>query len=259
VDRAVLWRGGTGAPVLLNTLLPNPVLPPGGFLGNSRALAINNSGVIVGWSDTVRSPHAFLFDPTTNVMRDLGSLVPPNILLGTPDPSQALDVDDGGNVVGNTTAVDARGNVVTRAFLLKAGALFISDLGTLIPDLTNAGAFLGDSSAIAINKNGVIVGDSDAPAGAPARGGAVFTVGSVPTLLAPIQMTVLDINDNDVVVGSLGNPPNQAFSFSRIAGIQDLSNLLAGHRIVRAAAINKRGQIAAIANNGSTNSAVLIS
>ncbi|MEU0008265.1 hypothetical protein ABZ079_29435 [Streptomyces sp. NPDC006314] len=78
VTRAVRWIGG--AVQDLGTLIPDP-FNPGNFLGNSRAIDINDAGQIVGASDTVvGSEHAFLFDPVLQVMRDLGSLalVPPN-------------------------------------------------------------------------------------------------------------------------------------------------------------------------------------
>jgi probable HAF family extracellular repeat protein len=258
VRRAVLWSGGTGPAIELGTLIPN-LLAPGTFLGESRALDINDSGQVVGVSDTITgSAHAFLFDPSVGIMRDLGALVPLSMLPGTPDPSEALAINANGDIVGWATAVDAQGGLVKRAFLFSRGALFMTDLGTLTPDPAVPGAFLGESSAIAINTSGVIVGDSDAPAGPPARTGAFFAAGAAPAGIFPALMTVLDVNDNGLVVGSLGDPPNQAFRFSPTSGVIDLSNVLSGHTIVRAVAINAAGQVAAVANNGTDNLAVLI-
>jgi probable HAF family extracellular repeat protein len=259
VRRATLWQGGTGPAIDLGTLMPN-LAAPGTFIGDSRALDINDSGQIVGVSDTVSgSSHAFLLDPAVGLMRDLGSLVPFTMLPGTPDPSQALAINNGGDVVGAATGVDAQGNIVTRAFLMPSGAITMTDLGTLFVDPSGSGALLGDSSAIGINTSGTIVGDSDTSAApSQARTGAFFAAGAAPAGLFPALMTVLDVNDADVVVGSLGDPPSQAFKFSGSTGAVDLSNLLPGFTIVQAVAINATGQIAALANDGTSEVAVLI-
>src|SRR6266705_1030704 len=161
VTRAVFWPAGGATVTTIGTLIPS-FAPPGLFLGNSSALAINDQGIIVGLSDSPSGvEHAFVFDPAIGVMRDLGSLIPFTMLPGTPDPSRARGINNRGDIVGEAAAVDGGGNLVTRAFLLPVGALLMQDLGTLLPDPANPGLFLGDSTAFAINDAGTIVGDSD--------------------------------------------------------------------------------------------------
>src|SRR5262249_14539135 len=159
-------------------------------------------------------------------------------------------VNNNGDVVGSAMAVDAQGNLVNRAFLLPANTFTMIDLGTLVPDPANPGSFLGESSASSISNSGFIVGDSAAPGSLSDSTGAFFAAGSPPTGLFPSTMTVLGVNDSGLVVGSLGNPPSQAFRFSTAVSVVDLSNIFPGHTIVRAVAINASGQIAAAANDG---------
>src|SRR5262249_3581695 len=123
VTRAVFWPAGANSVIDLGTLIPS-FAPPGAFLGNSRALGINKQGIIIGVSDSPTGvEHAFVFDLSIGVMRDLGSLVPFTMLPGTPDPSLASGINNLGDIVGQATAVYANGNLVTRAFVSPAGAL----------------------------------------------------------------------------------------------------------------------------------------
>ena len=112
-----------------------------GTLGgpHSLAWAINNVGQVVGGSDIKTPPntyptqHAFLWSPGTGEMQDLGSL-------GDGSPSEARDVNDLGQVVG-----DWGGGA--RAFIwTKVGGMI--DLGIDgIPSI-----------ATGINNQGVVVG-----------------------------------------------------------------------------------------------------
>jgi probable HAF family extracellular repeat protein len=262
VSRAVFWPAGGASVTQLGTLIPS-FAPPGLFLGNSSALAINDRGIIVGVSDSPTGvEHAFVFDPAVGVMRDLGSLVPLTMLPGTPDPSRALGINNQGDIVGEAIAVDGGGNLVTRAFLLPVGALQMQDLGTLVPDPANPGKFLGDSAAFAINDAGTIVGDSDG--GLPPltdKAPAFFQAGNSPTGILPSIGGARGVNQNDVAVGFIGLPPVNAFRFDNTTGAADLTALVAtpGTVILRAIGINTSGQIAAIANNGAGTIAVLIS
>jgi probable HAF family extracellular repeat protein len=254
VTHAVLWQGGVGPAIDLNTLVPNP-FSLGTFLGESKARGINDNGFIVGVSDSLSGvPHAFLFDPAVGVMRDLGSLVPPP---GT-GSSQANAIANNGSVVGTSAAIDSQGNSVDRAFLLLGGGLFMSDLGTLIPDPVVPGAFSGNSSAIAINTGGLIAGDSDTSALPGSSTGAFFSLGAPPVGMFPAQMTISDCNDNDHVVGSFTVGVGTAFRFAAGGAPIDLSGVFPGHSVTKAVAINNHGQIAAIANDGTNDKAILL-
>lgn len=80
---AFVYDPGTGVMTDLGTL--------GG--ANSAALAINDDGVIVGWSEVVGGArHPFVYDPVTGVMEDLGTLGGVN--------GEATDLNDSGIVVG---------------------------------------------------------------------------------------------------------------------------------------------------------------
>jgi probable HAF family extracellular repeat protein len=259
VTRAVFWPAGGGV-VALGTLIPS-FAPPGLFLGTSRALAINDQGIIVGVSDSPTGvEHAFVFDPAFGAMRDLGSLIPFTMLPGTPDPSRANGINNRGDIVGEAGAVDAGGNLVTRAFLLPVGAFLMQDLGTLLRDPANPNRFLGDSAAFAINDAGTIVGDSDAGAPVQTHTPAFFQTGNAPTGMFPSSGGARAINQNNVAVGFIGLPPVTAFRFDSVAGAADLTELVAtpGIEIVQAVAINTAGQIAALANNGLQTFAVLL-
>ena len=50
----------------------SPLNNPGFFLGNSRGVDINDSGNIVGKSESAFGEVAFLFDRAVGTMRDLG-------------------------------------------------------------------------------------------------------------------------------------------------------------------------------------------
>lgn len=252
VRHAVLWQAGGGAPIDLGTLQPNPSAP-GTFLGNSRALGINDSGVITGVSDSPTGTHAFLFDPAVSAMTDLGTLVPAPGM----GASQGNAIDSNGSVVGTSDALDSQGNTVSRAFLFASGAS-MTDLGTLFPDPAVPGAFSGNSSAISISDAGQIVGDSDTPPLPSSSTGAFFSSGAAPTPMFAAQMTVFDCNNNSDVVGAFTASGSLAFRWTPGGAPIDLSGVFAGHTIINALAINNHGQIAALASDGTNTTAVLL-
>jgi probable HAF family extracellular repeat protein len=260
VTRAVLWSGTTVRD--LGTLIPDP-FNPGAFLGNSRAIDINDAGLIVGASDTAFGvEHAFLFDPATNIMRDLFSLVPPTALPGTADPSRATSINTNGDIVGVAAALDAAGNIVERAFLLPAGAISMIDLGTLIPDPNTSGAFLGNSGAFGVNDNGTIIGTSETSAssgGATLTGAVQFSTASPPIGLLPMQSDGFDVGPNNHVVGNHDIPP-KGFVLHATTGLVDLTALAAtaGMSIIGGTGVNAAGQITALAEMGGNTVGVLI-
>ena len=121
--QAVLYSGGTVQS--LGTL-------PGG--SRSDATGINDSGQIVGWSNTSGGAYlAFLYSGTS--MQELGTL-------GGPD-SYGLGINDSGQVVGYSYTGASN---PSRAFLFGGGSM------------TNVGGIVG--VAYAINNNGQVVGQT---------------------------------------------------------------------------------------------------
>lgn len=164
--RAFVFDTGTGQMQILGTLAPDPS-KPGQFLGQSEAFGINDRGVVVGMAHALAPggggliPHAFVFDPTTNQMQDLGTL-PPLSSVG----STARSINDSGLVVGVSSGIDASSAAVERAFLFDPSSQSMRDLGTLFQDL-------GSSEAFAIDALGRVVGwsDTQTPAGTTIRHG----------------------------------------------------------------------------------------
>jgi probable HAF family extracellular repeat protein len=81
LERGFVFDASTLQMQMLPTLSPDPAAP-GQFLGNSKALGINDLGQIVGLADTdLTDPtgnpirHAFLFDMRTQQIQDLGTLI----------------------------------------------------------------------------------------------------------------------------------------------------------------------------------------
>jgi probable HAF family extracellular repeat protein len=256
VKRAVLWKQGTGPALDIGTLIPN-IFPPGTFLGSSEALGINNAGVIVGVSDSATGVrHAFVFDPALGIVRDLFAMVPLAMLPGTPDPSMAKGINNLGDIVGEAAAVASNGAVVTRAFFLPAGSPTMNDLGTLLAVAGTPGA----SSAVAINDARMIVGSSDfGNPGQIVPTPAIFSPTGAPAPVIPTIGKATAVSPNGVFVGSLNDPPDTAFRFSGTS-IFDLTNILGivGTTITSAVGINAKGQIAAIADRGAGDEAVLL-
>ncbi len=114
-------------------------------LGGSanEATAVNDEGIVVGWSWTkAGSVHAFAYDTSTGVLTDLGDL-------GGGD-SSATAINDHGIVAGESSTAAG----TTRAFRYDLATHVMTDLGALLP-----GASF--SEARGINDSGVIVGDAD--------------------------------------------------------------------------------------------------
>jgi probable HAF family extracellular repeat protein len=131
-------------------LWKNGVMTDLGSLGGtgSSANAINDQGQIVGWAylNGDLTINAFLY--SGGVMHDLGTLgVPPGPSSGLAI-SNALGINDQGQIVGSTTSADGYGPVV--GFISQNGVM--TDLNSLVdlpPGVTLCGAY-------AINNSGEI-------------------------------------------------------------------------------------------------------
>lgn len=174
IEHAFLYSGG-----VMNDL--------GSLKGSSWGTDINDSGQVVGYSDSATGRHAFLY--TGGIMTDIGTLggnfsyatsinnlgqvVGTTYIAEGPDSqraflysngvmtnlgtlgssgSEANGINDLGQVVGLTYKPDDLGVQKARAFLYSGGVM--TDLNDLLP--TGSGWYLFQASAV--NNNGQIVG-----------------------------------------------------------------------------------------------------
>jgi probable HAF family extracellular repeat protein len=254
-----------------------------GTLGgrNSQAVSINNSGQVVGKSQTsLLIPnyfggffpinHAFLWSKESGMtelpsassndgataINDIGQVIISidnhggalwengiftNLCLNPNGRCDVYDINDKGQAVGYIE-VD-QGGTIRHAFLWENG--MITDLGTF-------GEVDNWSAASAINELGQIVGHADYK--------AALWENSELTILGTLGgrlTSATDINDFGQVVGwsDIINEPREihAFIWDETSGFQDLNNLIpanSGWILEGAWGINNKGQIV---GNGSIN------
>jgi probable HAF family extracellular repeat protein len=166
-----------------------------GTLGGptSEAESINNSGQIVGYSDTSSATqHAFWYAQGTG-MHDLGTLGGLN--------SFATGINDAGEIVGvSDTAVNSYGGHPQRAFLYSNGSMV--DLGVL-GDQDPSVTFNETSAAIAINNAGQVVGISQNSETFLYSAGTMLPVDSISIDYSFIYEVNHAINDSGEIIGDV--------------------------------------------------------
>ena len=200
---------------------------PSGYVGG-RALRINTAGDVVGHVMTRTGVRGCLWSKGTD----------PRALEVLPNDtySRARGINDSGEIVGLS------GKGPARHAVLWTNTGTAHDLGTLNGDTKSEGN--------AINKNGDVVGISEGPNGARAfmwnKRNALQDLGVLPGY---DNSEAYDINDSGVVVGSCDGPKgSRAFIWTPKGGMRDLNNYIspdAGVVLIRAYAINRKGQIMA--------------
>jgi probable HAF family extracellular repeat protein len=205
-----------------------------GTLGGrtSGAVAVNNSGQVVGTSDMIRSAylpdHAFSWTQAGGMV-DLGSL--------GGSRSEATAVNDSGQVVGDSTT--ASGYVHAFMWTQPGGMV---DLGTL----GDASGFT-DSYATAVNGGGQVVGYSSGPNQGPRAFSWTQAGGMVSLGDGPWMSEAVAVNNSGQVVGYVfNNLYTTAFSWTQAGGMVDLGTLGVsgfGRAVSEPSAVNDSGQV----------------
>jgi probable HAF family extracellular repeat protein len=203
-------------------------------LDDSVARGINDSGQVVGASDSdISRPYAFLWD-AVNGMQDLGTL---------PGDSTAIafGINDCGQVVGDSRQTGRPGH----AFLWDA-TNGMQDLGTLPGDrfsfangINDSGEVVGSAEPIAVGLGHAFLWDAS---------NGMQDLGTLP---GGRDSTAIAINNNGQVVGwsSIADRSTHAFLWDASNGMQDLGTLPGGDGSSFAHGINDSGQVVGISGN----------
>ena len=180
-------------------------------LGNDHwettiAMALNDSGQVVGWGNTAATgtQHAFSWTRSGGIV-DLGSL--------GGDYSQAFAVSNSGAVVGASSTADGSGH----AFLWTQQSGMVD---------------VGVGVALAVNDRGQVVGYSVTTDGQVHAFSWTRTGGMID--LGPGQ--ALGVNDRGQVVGTTGTTFSEGFSWTAAKGMVDLGPAVAW-------AVSKNGDV----------------
>ena len=207
--------------------------------GTSYATGINASGQVVGYSDDVNVgiPFAFITNPSTNAMINLGTLGG-----GT---SQAFGINDSGQVTGYAGLASSGWG---HAFITDATTEAMTDLGTL------GGA---QSWGYAINASGQVTGYSYITGGTGSGPNHAFITDATTEAMTDLgtlggtNSEGLAINTSGQVVGWSNTASGTQHGFLYTGGqMLDLNSLLdasdaAAYTLSSATGINDSGQIVA--------------
>ena len=245
-----------------------------GTLGGTQAqaAAINDSGVVVGFSNLAGDAFTHAFKYENGSMADLGTL--------GGNYSQAVGINSNGDIIGNSTL---GGDVSEHAILIHNGVM--QDLGTFggtdsaafgINDAGDVvgGYFLSDGSqhaflyrngiatdlggdtpvAAAINASGVITGNNIFTPGGNLHAFADYGAGLVDIgTLAGVESHGMAINSAGIIVGgsNLANGQGRAFLYDghTMRNLNDLIDPNLGWTLFEARGINDDGQVLVWARN----------
>ncbi len=222
--------------------------PLSNTLGGTQARAnkINDQGQVVGYAtDGAGNQLAVSWDPGTHAMHALGTMG------GT--QSWANDINSQGQIVGSSLT-DTSGDY---------GAYFRDPTRGVLQPLGSLGG--GQSAGLGLNSLGQVVGWSKITSGSyhafwlPTLQGQMQDLGILPgnADISYDYSQAVSLNAQGQIVGECGlsNNPISAFLWTAAKGMQDLNtaglvvNLPTGVFLIRAHAINRRGQIVGITSN----------